>query len=163
MYQSAGNLEKRLRDDVARKVHSRRMRLHHSCGTIDIDDQSRQEVALSMHKTESVVVFAHQTDSLTQIVGALQTLNKEILTYHALRKVEHTHCDAANLKMTNSDKVACRCVDTDKIALLNIVVHLGNRSGEHPRMETLQRFLLAFFQYDFLVVHLVQAYLIKNL
>ena len=82
---------------IAGKVHTRRVGLHHSGGAIDVHHQSGQEIALTMDKTEGIVVFSLQAQRLSHTVSVSQSLLIEGLINRCVVKGEHSHCDAANL------------------------------------------------------------------
>ena len=77
----------------------------------------------------------------------MQRLHKPLLEKRCIDisiiKREHTHSDAPDLEVSVADETAIMAVDCHQVALLDGVIGMRNGSAEHPRMESLQRLLLA--------------------
>ena len=59
--ETVGDVKQRVGNHVACVVHARRMGLHNGCAVVDVDHQSRQEVAFAVNETECVVVGANES------------------------------------------------------------------------------------------------------
>ncbi len=63
-YASSGQCDQTAGDDVAREVHARRVGLDHCCRTVDVNDESGQEIAFAVDEAEGIVVGAYQSERL---------------------------------------------------------------------------------------------------
>ena len=122
------------------------MCLHHSRVAIDVDDESGQVVALTMHQTVGVVVIAHHADALAYILGDGEFLLVEMLVNLLMVEGQHPHHDAANLEVASGDILVLAGEHHHFLTLLRFLAHVVNGARENPRVETSQRLLFASFQ-----------------
>ena len=127
-----------LGDDVPVEVHANGVCLHHSSVAIDVNHQSRQVVALTMHETIGVVVLTRHTDAVSHILGDGEFLLVKVLVNLLIVEGQHPDHDAANLEMSSGDVFIFAGEDHHFLAFLGLFAHALDGSGENPGMETSQ-------------------------
>ena len=113
------------------------MRLHDGCGPIDIDDESGDVVALSMHEAIGVVGgIIDNADGASHVECRLQLAIPEGIVDLDIVERQHSDADAANLVVSESDKLP-RCVNNpDNLTFSYVGGETGYCAGEDPWMET---------------------------
>ena len=112
-------------DGIATNVHTDAVGLHNGRLTIDIDDQSRQQVALAVHQTVGIVLrIVCKADGQSHLQGGGQPTAPERLVDGFVVKGEHPHGDGAHLIVSDSDEIAVTVDDTHHFALSDSLVGL---------------------------------------
>ena len=128
---------------LAAKMHADAVGLHDGSMAIDIDDESWQQVALTMNEAVGVVVgIVGNTDGSAHLIGRLQARSPEFIVDLTVGKREHTHSDGARLIMTYGDEIATRGDHTHDVALVDTLIGLLDGPGKHPGVEAQQTLFL---------------------
>ena len=136
-------------------MHSHGMGLHDSGMRVHIYDQSRQVVALAMHQPERVVAFhARQPEGLPERVGGLDAFGPESLVDDARSEGQHAHGDIPDLVMPRREETMVGAIHLYHVAFRGVALDRLDGSGEHPWVETQERFLLLGLQKNFTIFHL---------
>ena len=131
---------------VSGVVHTRRMCLHDGCFIVDVDNESRQVIAFSVHEPVGVVVaFFDESYAVTYVIGGAQTGFIEFEVDIFFLKSQNSYRDAAYLVMSEGDKLASVVADLYNISLFGLSRHALYGAGENPRVKSAQRFVLAGF------------------
>ena len=148
------HLNKLLSNALALEMYAHAMSLHNGGRTIDVDDESRNIIALAMHETICVVGWIiDNTDGAAHKKCRLQLgIPKGIVDGDIVER-EDSHCNGTYLIMTHGNEIASGGHDSYHLALVNIFWLMLDGAGKHPRMESLQTFLLAFLQI-YLLIHI---------
>ena len=137
------HLHKDLRYLLTHQVHTDGMGLHHRRLSIDINDQARKVIALTMYQTIGVILWViGNTDGETHLQCRRQTGIPERMVDLNVRESQYTDSNRTLLIMSDSDEIALKSDDTYQLAFLNTIVHPLDSPGEHPRMETTQALIL---------------------
>ena len=138
---------------VTFNMYAHAMRLHYGSLAIDIDDKSRHVVALAVYEAVCVVVrVIHDADGATHVEGRLEFAVPEVVVDLFIVEREHSHGYRPNLKMSDGYKFASGSHYSHNLSFINILRLMLYCPREHPRMESLQAFLLAFLQI-YLLIH----------
>ena len=136
-------------DGIAADVHADAVGLHDGRLAIDVNDQSRQQVALAVHQAVGVVLrIVGQADGQPHLQGGSEATAPERLVDGFVTKGEHPHGDGTHLIVTDSDEIAMTVDDTHHFAFADALVGLLDGPREHPGMEAEQTLLLASFKID---------------
>ncbi len=121
-----------LRNLAAHEVHARRMGLDHGRVAIDVDDQTRKEIALAVNEAERVVVLADEAEGLSDSESLLKAFGEETLGELVDTELEDTDNDAANLIMAHTQYVPLRGDDLNQVTLLDTFGNRSHGAREHP-------------------------------
>ena len=103
------------------------MGLHDGRLAIDIDDESRQQVALAMHKTVGVVIrIVGNADGLAHFQRRTEARGPEAGIDGYIAKRQHTDGNRTGLIVSDSDEITLTGDHTYDIALTDAVVGMLN-------------------------------------
>ena len=131
---------------LTREVHTHRVALHNSSRTIDIYNQTRQEITLSVNKSVAGGLrVVGQIQRATHIEGTRHTVTPPSIVDILLLESEHTHSDRAYLVVSSGYKITLRGIDINKGTLTQLAIALHTLDGtrKYPRVTTQERLLLA--------------------
>ena len=158
-YSAFHHLEQRLADPVTAVVHAHAVRLNDSGLTVAIDDEPGEIVALSMNEPICIVVrIVSNPDANTHIERRANALLPKTGIDRLILKGEDTDRNGTFLIMPYRNEVAVGIHHPHDIAFLYAVIHVMDGTGEDPRMEALQRFVLTFLKI-YVLVHLYSLFL----
>ena len=127
-----------LRDALAREVHAWRVGLDDGCAAIDVDDQSGQEVALTMDEAEGVVVGAHQPEGLPHTPCLSEAVAIEVVVDSGVAPRKDAYHNAAHLEVSVADVGAIAGEHRDDVAFLDSGVGMSDCPREHPGVKSLE-------------------------
>ena len=115
--------------------------------SIDIDDQSGQEVAFAVDEPESGVVGADEFQRVAELPSLAEAFAVEIGIDGAILEGKDADGDAACLGVPDAEELVLRRIDGSLVAFFYAlavgVFNMIDGAGEYPRMETFQGFFLA--------------------
>ena len=124
-------------DSHAVYMHSCGVRLHDGSPGINVNDQPRQIVSLTVYKTVGVIGGIDcDTDSTTHIIGNLQFTFPEIVVDGFLTEREHTYGDTSDLEMSFGYKFLLRSVYFYNFTFFGFSIETSDCSGENPGMKS---------------------------
>ena len=147
LYPALHNLDKGRTNLHAADVHAYAMGLHDGSFAIAVDDQSRQVVALAMHKAIGVVVVAVGN---AEAAPYLQSRGKprlpKLMVDGDVAERQYPDRYGAYLVMAYGQERAVRSQHPYDVALGYSFITTQYGTREYPRMEPPERLLLASFQ-----------------
>ena len=118
--------------------------------SIDIDDQSGQEVAFAVDEPESGVVGADEFQVTAQLPCLAKAFSVKSLIDGTFLEGKDADGDAPCLGMADAEELVLRRIDGSLVAFFYAlavgVFNMIDGAGEYPRMETFQGFFLAGFE-----------------
>ena len=160
----------RLGNGHAADVHTDAVGLHDGCLAIAVDDQSGEVVALAVYEavgrvdalaemfaTEGSLLRAIDADGLAHLPGRGEAALPEVVVDGHIVEREDADGNGSHLDVAHAEETAVEAYHAHHVALFEPVVHAGNGTTKHPRMETAQRLLLAFLQ----IYRLIHADLLR--
>ena len=140
---------------LAHQMHTNAMGLHDGCLAIDIDNQSRQVVALAVHQAVGVVLrVVGNADGTTHLKGRTKArLEEDIVNGHIVEG-QYPDGDGALLIVAYGDEIARNGHYTNYFTLFYPLVHRLDGTGENPRMEPSEALFLTLAE-SYLLVHLL--------
>ena len=142
---------------MAVQVHADAVRLHHCRLTVDVDYQSRQQVALAVYQPVGVVLrTVGNADSLPHAQGRAKPLTPEVIAdaiaadvrnvFSPVAELQHPHGNRPHLEMADGYGLPVSRQHQHRVALAQVIVYVVDSSREYPRMKPPQTLLFPFLQ-----------------
>lgn len=127
-------------------MHAYAMRLHNGGVAIDVNDESREGIALTMNESERVVVVSFKIERLSQFISFGNAACPEGIVNVTRCERKDANGNGTNLVMSKTEKTTIEGTNLDDVALTRRVAHVLDGTRENPGMETKQRLFFAFMQ-----------------